>query len=164
MGKTLIAAILSMLVAGSALSAQVTCSLCGPITMGGDFNDLCTTVVVTYQQFDGGDCVWNPQPKCIAHVNCVFSMTVTITDKGCGALYWNRYCTQLVDAWGNPVGGEACAAPTPFPNPLIVSGYPIPCGQRATFKFERTIAPGPTVAISQPGGTCTACSPAIQGH
>lgn len=156
--RSLIACLLAMLaVVGHSTAQGGVCATCSAIpSLGAPVNDACTLVVVAFQRHDSGTCTLNPAPSCVPHVNCLFSFTVSVTDRGCGVLYWSRHCTQLVDSWGNPVGLESCGGPTWFPNPTVVTNYPVSCGKRESIKFER-IAAGNSQVIAQPSGSCTAC-------
>ena len=139
------------------LPAQAICGTCQHQQDNGNpVNDICTTVIVTWQRADSGDCTLNPAPKCLPHVNCLFSLTVTVVDHGCGALYWSKFCTRAVDAAGVPFGAEVCGAPSPFPNPNVISDYAVACGHQDSLKYERTLN-GVLQVVAHPKATCTAC-------
>ena len=149
--------VIAVLGIGSVASAQAVCATCAPLKDSGNpVNDLCTQVLVTWQRNDPGDCTFNPNPKCLPHVNCLFSMTVVVVDHGCGALYWSKFCTRSVDVAGLPIGGELCGDPSPFANPTIVADWPVPCGRQDSLKYERVLN-GVTQVIAHTKATCTAC-------
>ena len=141
------------------------CSTCQQVTdSGGPVNDACTTLIVTWLGSSPGSCKFNPAPKCIANENCLFSLRVEIVDNGCGFYYGQTYCTQHVDTNGMPVGGEACTAESLyFPNPSVVSDYPVVCGRVDTWVFRRHHATQPPEGIGSPSGTCKACPSQVYG-
>ena len=142
---------------GLPAAAQGPCATCtAQFGSGNPINDACTQLIVEFQRSDAGDCRLNPGPKCVPNVNCLFSLTVEVIDHGCGAIYWNRHCTQLVNALGQPVGSEVCGGISIFPNPVIIQDYPISCGKSESFKFERSLN-GFTQVIGQAKGICVAC-------
>lgn len=152
----LVLSFLGTLSSGTAI-AQAVCGACAAIPDDGQpINDVCTMVTVTWERASAGDCTLNPAPKCLPRAVCLFSLTVTVVDHGCGALYWAKFCTRAVDSNGNPFGGEICGDPSPFSNPTVASDYPVAGGKQDSLKFERVLN-GVTQTIAHPKATCSAC-------
>jgi hypothetical protein len=144
----------------SPLVAAQQCAVCSNLEdCGNPINDVCTTVIVEFPNSGPGSCKFNPAPKCVPSGSCLFSVTVTIIDHGCGFLYSQKYCTGFVDVIGAPVPGDLACTPESFyfPNPCVVTDHPISCGRHEGWVFKRYFGQQQPEVIASPKGTCTAC-------
>jgi hypothetical protein len=89
----------------------------------------------------------------------LWRLRIEVVDHGCGVWYRARFCTEMVDGIGNPVGGPACGDWTLFANPTNIENHPVACGFKQTLEFERVGFGGSGLVdvVANPGGACTKC-------